>query len=184
MAHFVWEKCRARTTSIVNSFPASHFWALSCMHGVSPSNDGRRVCVEMRKSSSLPPCRNFVLNGLVAGVPFSIPDRAPSRCWSACARAARFQCWGALTRRAPLAGAPLGGPGALRRGGRSPGTVWCPALMESVDGWPLATPDTKIPGGSRPAVSAVRRRDCGVRTLLPRAVCRREARPPACHSGG
>ncbi|KAJ5171601.1 hypothetical protein N7492_004194 [Penicillium capsulatum] len=52
--------------------------------------------------------------------------------------------------------------------------------MGSVDGWPLATPDTEIPGGSRPAVAAVRRRDRGVRTLLPRA-----GRPtPACHSGG
>ncbi|KAJ6136667.1 hypothetical protein N7512_001827 [Penicillium capsulatum] len=31
---------------VFNSFPASHFWALSCMHGVSDSNRGRRVCVE------------------------------------------------------------------------------------------------------------------------------------------
>lgn len=30
--------------------------------------------------------------------------------------------------------------------------------MESVDRWPLASPDTKIPGGSRPVVAVVRRR--------------------------
>ncbi|KAK9574878.1 hypothetical protein V6Z90_009876 [Aspergillus fumigatus] len=29
---------------------------------------------------------------------------------------------------------------------RSPGAVWSPAPMESVDRWPLASPDTQIPG--------------------------------------
>ena len=43
-------------------------------------------------------------------------------------------------------------------GDRSPGAFWSPALVESVDRWPLASPDTKIPGGSRPVVAAVRRR--------------------------
>lgn len=45
-----------------------------------------------------------------------------------------------------------------RWGDRSPGAVWSPAPMESVDRWPLASPDTQIPGGSRPAGAAVRRR--------------------------
>jgi hypothetical protein len=43
-------------------------------------------------------------------------------------------------------------------GDRSPGAFWSPALVESVDRWPLASPDTKIPGGSRPVVAVVRRR--------------------------
>jgi hypothetical protein len=55
---------------------------------------------------------------------------------------------------------------------RSPGAVWSPALMESVDRWPLASPDTQIPGGSRPAGAALRGRVRGVRTPHPRAVCR------------
>lgn len=46
----------------------------------------------------------------------------------------------------------------VRWGDRSPGTAWSPAPMESVDRWPLASPDTQIPGGSRPAGAAVRRR--------------------------
>ncbi|KAJ5741225.1 uncharacterized protein N7511_005069 [Penicillium nucicola] len=33
-----------------------------------------------------------------------------------------------------------------------------PALLESVDHWSLTIPETQIPGGSRPAESAVRRR--------------------------
>lgn len=62
-----------------------------------------------------------------------------------------------------------------------------PASLESVDPWPLAIADTQILGGSRPAVAAVRRRDCGVWTPHPRAVCRRPPLPeracggsPAC----
>ncbi|KAJ5223207.1 uncharacterized protein N7469_009447 [Penicillium citrinum] len=45
-----------------------------------------------------------------------------------------------------------------RRCARSPGASAPPAPMESVDGWPLATPDTRFLGGSRPVGSAVRRR--------------------------
>ncbi|KAJ5171621.1 hypothetical protein N7492_004214 [Penicillium capsulatum] len=33
-------------------FGGGHFWALSCMHGVSNSKHGRRVCVEARVTSS------------------------------------------------------------------------------------------------------------------------------------
>ena len=47
---------------------------------------------------------------------------------------------------------------AVRWGDRSPGTSASPAPLESVDRWPLASPDTQIPGGSRPAGAAVRRR--------------------------
>jgi hypothetical protein len=67
---------------------------------------------------------------------------------------------------------PSGPPGGARRGDRSPGAAWSPAPMESVDRWPLAIPGTQIPGGSRPVVPAVRRRDRGVRTPHQRAVCR------------
>ncbi|KAJ5453359.1 hypothetical protein N7530_012826 [Penicillium desertorum] len=49
-------------------------------------------------------------------------------------------------------------PWCLRCGDRSPGAFWRPAPLESVDRWPLAIPETQIPGGSRPAGSAVRRR--------------------------
>ena len=64
---------------------------------------------------------------------------------------------------------------------RSPGAVWSPAPMESVDRWPLASPDTQIPGGSRPAGAAVRRRVRGVWTPHPRPVCRR---PHSARKGG
>lgn len=53
--------------------------------------------------------------------------------------------------------------------------------MESVDRWPLAIPDTQIPGGSRPAGAAVRRRVRGVRTPHLRAVCRS---PVSAREGG
>ncbi|KAJ5319698.1 hypothetical protein N7506_012402 [Penicillium brevicompactum] len=39
------------------------------------------------------------------------------------------------------------GPRPHRCGDRSPGAFWCPASLESVDHWPLAIPDTQIPGG-------------------------------------
>lgn len=68
-----------------------------------------------------------------------------------------------------------------RWGDRSPGTNRSPAPMESVDRWPLASPDTQIPGGSRPAGAAVRRRVRGVRTPHPRPVCRR---PHSARKGG
>ncbi len=71
--------------------------------------------------------------------------------------------------------------GATRWGDRSPGAPWSPAPMESVDRWPLASPDTQIPGGSRPAGAAVRRRVRGVRTPHPRPVCRR---PHSARKGG
>ncbi|KAJ5319664.1 uncharacterized protein N7506_012380 [Penicillium brevicompactum] len=69
------------------------------------------------------------------------------------------------------------GPRPHRCGDRSPGAFWCPASLESVDHWPLAIPDTQIPGGSRPAESAVRRRARGVRTLHPRTICRSQTAP-------
>jgi hypothetical protein len=62
--------------------------------------------------------------------------------------------------------------GYTRCGDRSPGAFWCPAMMESVDRWPLATPSVKIPGGSRPVGAAARRRDRGVRTPHLRTICR------------
>lgn len=68
-----------------------------------------------------------------------------------------------------------------RWGDRSPGAVWSPAPMESVDRWPLASPDTQIPGGSRPAGAAVRRRVRGAGTPHPRPVCRR---PHSARKGG
>jgi hypothetical protein len=49
-------------------------------------------------------------------------------------------------------------PWCLRCGDRSPGAFWRPAPLESVDRWPLAIPETQIPGGSHPVGSAVRRR--------------------------
>ena len=58
-----------------------------------------------------------------------------------------------------------------------PGAAWSPAPMGSVDRWPLASLDTQSPGGSRPAVAAVRRRDRGVRTPHPRPVCRSPSAP-------
>jgi hypothetical protein len=61
---------------------------------------------------------------------------------------------------------------APRTGNRSPRASGSPAPLESVDGWPLATPGTEIPGGSRPVVSAVRRRDPRGVALHPRAICR------------
>ena len=70
---------------------------------------------------------------------------------------------------------------AVRWGDRSPGASWPPAPLESVDHWPLASPDTQIPGGSRPAGAAVRRRVRGVRTPHPRPVCRR---PHSARKGG
>ncbi|KAJ5319639.1 hypothetical protein N7506_012407 [Penicillium brevicompactum] len=42
------------------------------------------------------------------------------------------------------------GPRPHRCGDRSPGAFWCPASLESVDHWPLAIPDTQIPGGEPP----------------------------------
>ncbi|KAH1268647.1 hypothetical protein KXX30_007249, partial [Aspergillus fumigatus] len=39
---------------------------------------------------------------------------------------------------------------------RSPGAVWSPAPMESVDRWPLASPDTQIPGGRSDGITCVR----------------------------
>ena len=74
-------------------------------------------------------------------------------------------------------------PGLARRAGvtEAPGAPWSPAPMESVDRWPLASPDTQIPGGSRPAGAAVRRRVRGVRTPHPRPVCRR---PHSARKGG
>ena len=70
---------------------------------------------------------------------------------------------------------------AVRWGDRSPGASWPPAPLESVDHWPLASPDTQIPGGSRPAGAAVRRRVRGVWTPHPRPVCRR---PHSARKGG
>ena len=58
-----------------------------------------------------------------------------------------------------------------------PGAAWSPAPMGSVDRWPLASLDTQSPGGSRPTVAAVRRRDRGVRTPHPRPVCRSPSAP-------
>jgi hypothetical protein len=63
-------------------------------------------------------------------------------------------------------GRPLQGAGSGANASCAPcpvvtevrGAFWSPALVESVDRWPLASPDTKIPGGSRPVVAAVRRR--------------------------
>ena len=48
------QKHRARTTPIVNPFPQKIFLAHSCMFKKTSSNDGRRVCVEVRNSSPLP----------------------------------------------------------------------------------------------------------------------------------
>lgn len=58
-------------------------------------------------------------------------------------------------------------------GDRSPVAVWSPAPLGSVDRWPLAIIEKQIPGGSRPAVAAVRRRVRRVWSPHPRAVCRR-----------
>ncbi|KAJ5453278.1 hypothetical protein N7530_012872 [Penicillium desertorum] len=51
---------------------------------------------------------------------------------------------------------PLLSPGGVHP--PHPGAFWRPAPLESVDRWPLAIPETQIPGGSRPVGSAVRRR--------------------------
>jgi hypothetical protein len=71
--------------------------------------------------------------------------------------------------------------GGARWGERSPGAAWSPAPMESVDRWPLAIIDTQIPGGSRPAGAAVRRRVRGVWTPHLRTVCRS---PDSAREGG
>jgi hypothetical protein len=67
---------------------------------------------------------------------------------------------------------------AGRCSARSPGALWPPAPLESVDGWPLATPDTRFLGGAAswdpPFAGVVH----GVRTPHPRAVCRSQP-PPA-----
>ena len=88
----------------------------------------------------------------------------PQRLWSSSAAARCWTCF--LTFPTPCYGT------------RSPGAFWSPALLESVDRWPLAIPETQIPGGSRPArnppfVGVVH----GVRTLHPRAVCRSQPAP-------
>ena len=67
--------------------------------------------------------------------------------------------------------------GRMRGSDRSPGALWSPAPLESVDRWPLAIPETQIPGGSHPVGAAVRRCVHGVWTLHPRAVCRSLSAP-------
>jgi hypothetical protein len=66
---------------------------------------------------------------------------------------------GAITRRwfSPTATASSDPARARRcsRGGRSTGGLAPPALLESVDGWPLVRLLRKIPGGSRPALYTV-----------------------------
>ena len=61
---------------------------------------------------------------------------------------------------------------------RSPGASWPPAPLESVDGWPLATPETRFLGGAAPWDPPSAGVVHGVRTLHPRAVCRSQP-PPA-----
>jgi hypothetical protein len=76
-------------------------------------------------------------------------------------RSAHLSALGDTTRRS---GATPGPPTSLLDpGGRSVAVpeargLMSPALLESVDQWSLTIPETQIPGGSRPAESAVRRR--------------------------
>jgi hypothetical protein len=76
-------------------------------------------------------------------------------------RSAHLSALGDTTRRS---GVTLGPPTSLLDpGGRSVAVpeargLMSPALLESVDQWSLTIPETQIPGGSRPAESAVRRR--------------------------
>src|ERR1700709_598290 len=90
-------------------------------------------------------------------------------------RSAHLSALGDTTRRSGVTPGPP--TSLLDPGGRSVAVpeargLMSPALLESVDQWSLTIPETQIPGGSRPAESAVRRRARGVRTLHPRATCR------------
>src|SRR3569623_916099 len=164
------------------------------MHDVLIPKWGRWVCVEVRcirltSSAITYNGYSFAAFLLCAGCASSLPDRPPPcprtdvrfepescRSGGLLPAAASFVRRGS---RPPLPGGSviLVGPASWRVGSRSPGASWSPALLESVDGWPLATPDTEIPGGSRPVVSAVRRRARGVRSLHPRATCRSQPPP-------
>jgi hypothetical protein len=53
VAHFVWEKRRARTTYIVKRVPRKTFCTLYGLPGISPPNWGRRVCVRRGGSARL-----------------------------------------------------------------------------------------------------------------------------------
>src|ERR1051325_7784058 len=64
-----------------------------------------------------------------------------------------------------------------RRCARGAGASAPPAPRESVDGWPLATPDTRFLGGAAPWDPPFAGVVHGVRTLHPRAVCRSQPPP-------
>jgi hypothetical protein len=76
-------------------------------------------------------------------------------------RSAHLSALGDTTRRSGVTPGPP--TSLLDPGGRSVAVpeargLMSPALLESVDQWSLTIPETQIPGGSRPAESAVRRR--------------------------
>lgn len=170
------------------------------MHAGFPPNGGRRVYGKARTAlganptsnprtasvtDRLPPCPRRV-KGPRCGPPIGRGGGPPPRRRShraagdAPSRRCSLQCPRACMcdPRGPGCTAGVNMPvGARDRGDRSPETVGSPASLASVDPWPLAIVDTQIPGGSRPAVAAVRRRDRGVRTPHPRAVCRRPSLP-------
>jgi hypothetical protein len=192
---------RARTTTIVKPFPASHFWYLFLSPHKSLPDWARWVCVGSRASwASVPhltcrffPCQCADLSG--SGVVGFRLVRSPSQPRGSSPTAAvrfapsvRFGCLPATqplvlvvplgVRTDAVGGNWCGRPGAtacpgrMRCSDRSPGASWPPAPLESVDRWPLAIPETQIPGGSHSAGAAVRRCVRGVWTLHPRAVCR------------
>ena len=140
--------------------PGTRLGTVERLRANGASSEGRRVYVKARVGS--PP------NG---GIPVTSPLTAlrgsfffPARQAVSLRLLARWSRVGPLPQergRSPTTGA---GSGANASCALCPvvtevrGAFWSPALVESVDRWPLASPDTKIPGGSRPVVAAVRRR--------------------------
>lgn len=159
MAHFVWQDRPTHGpphTNWVPCHPARDRRALARQWGVQRGSES--ICEGEGRE---PPKR---------GNPSHEPTHSPSGffllpCQAGCLTATV----GTLVPRGPLPqergrpptaawGDELYTSSAPCCGDRSPGAFWSPALVESVDRWPLASPDTKIPGGSRPVVAVVRRR--------------------------
>lgn len=167
---------RARTNPIVNPVPPSNSVAPERLHHVQEPRSARAVCVKAGDLIPPPPlhlpCKTDRLPG--SGVSDALGPAPAPEVIVCCSFALRLPVPprpppAIVCSECPVRGAPVtplargcqsrtDAHAGRRCGARSPGARWSPAPLESVDGWPLATPDTKIPGGSRPVGSAVRRR--------------------------
>ena len=144
--------------------------AQRCVRDTRVPNRRRRVYVGVMKAKAKTPPRG----GGRSGSPYNFfPARQAASLWLVALWVPALAGPPPQERgRSPTAAAPIAPPASMCRGVawarwgyRSPGTDWSPAPMESVDRWPLASPDTQIPGGSRPAGAAVRRRVRGAGPL-------------------